>query len=93
MKALVIRKPGQAEVESVAEPVVPEGDLLLKVRLVGFCGSDLNSFRGRNPLVSFPRIPGHEIAGIIDAVGAGVAGWEVGQRVGVGRRRLCHETG
>lgn len=65
MKALVISQPGQAIISSVAEPVVTEGSLLLKVRMVGFCGSDLNSFRGRNPLVSFPRIPGHELSATV----------------------------
>ena len=49
MKALVIKQPGEAVVESVAEPVVKGQDLLLKVRMIGLCGSDLNSFRGQNP--------------------------------------------
>jgi len=52
-------------VETVPEPVAGEGDILLKVRMVGFCGSDLNSFRGLNPLVSFPRIPGHEVSATV----------------------------
>ncbi|PYX81093.1 MAG: sorbitol dehydrogenase [Acidobacteria bacterium] len=65
MRALVIKKPGQASIESVPEPLAIPGTLLLKVRMVGFCGSDLNSFRGKNPLVSFPRIPGHEVAATI----------------------------
>ncbi len=65
MRALVLKEPGQAEVMPVPEPVVTPSSLLLKVRMVGFCGSDLNSFRGRNPLVSFPRIPGHEVSATI----------------------------
>lgn len=65
MKALVIKKPGHAEIESVPEPFATESSYLLKVRMVGFCGSDLNSFRGKNPLVSFPRIPGHEVSATI----------------------------
>ena len=65
MKALVIRKPGEAAVESVADPLVSGEQLLLKVRMIGLCGSDLNSFRGKNPMVSFPRIPGHEVAATI----------------------------
>jgi len=65
VKALVIKRPGQAEIESVPEPVATEGSFLLKVRMVGFCGSDLNSFRGKNPLVSFPRIPGHEVSATV----------------------------
>ncbi len=67
MKALVLKEPGQAEIRSVPEPIVTPTSVLLKVRMVGFCGSDLNSFRGRNPMVSFPRIPGHEVsASIVD---------------------------
>jgi 2-desacetyl-2-hydroxyethyl bacteriochlorophyllide A dehydrogenase len=65
MKALVIRKPGEAAIEIVAEPVRKNGDVLLRVRMIGMCGSDLNSFRGKNPLVQYPRIPGHEIAATV----------------------------
>jgi threonine dehydrogenase-like Zn-dependent dehydrogenase len=65
MKALVIRKAGEATVESVAEPAASAERVLLKVRMIGLCGSDLNSYRGRNPLVTFPRIPGHEVAATI----------------------------
>src|SRR5580765_8866047 len=65
MKALIIKKPGEAVVESVAEPLPSEEQLLLKVQMVGLCGSDLNSFRGKNPMVTFPRIPGHEVAATI----------------------------
>lgn len=66
MKALVLSSPGSLEVADVAEVPVPgAGEVLLSVRMVGLCGSDLNSFRGKNPLVSYPRIPGHEISAVI----------------------------
>ena len=65
MKALVMSEPGAARIENVEEPQMKPGEALLRVRRVGLCGSDLNSFRGRNPLVSFPRIPGHEVAATI----------------------------
>src|SRR5919108_2535527 len=65
MRALVLRKPGQAGIETIPDPSVGDGDLLLKVRMVGFCGSDLNSFRGLNPLVSYPRILGHEVSATV----------------------------
>ena len=61
MKAIILQKPRQASVATIPEPVVTNGDVLLKVKMVGLCGSDLNSFRGLNPLVSFPRILGHEV--------------------------------
>src|SRR5277367_6036754 len=65
MKALIIQNPGEARIDSVPEPTLKPGNVLLRVRMVGLCGSDLNTFRGRNPMVSFPRIPGHEIAATI----------------------------
>src|SRR5665213_4055391 len=72
MKAVVLKSPGTATVESVVPPAPSAKHVLLRVRMVGLCGSDLNSFRGKNPLVSFPRIPGHEIAATIEQT---VAGW------------------
>ena len=65
VKGLVIKQPGEAHIETIPNPTQTNGELLLKVRMVGLCGSDLNSFRGRNPLVTFPRIPGHEVAATI----------------------------
>lgn len=57
--------PEDVRVESIPEPSRAPGEALLRVRRVGLCGSDLNSYRGRNPLISFPRVPGHEIAATI----------------------------
>jgi threonine dehydrogenase-like Zn-dependent dehydrogenase len=78
MKALVLHKPGQATIETVADPIIGKGTVLLKVRMVGFCGSDLKSFRGANPLVSFPRILGHEVsATVLEGNGDLAAGTDV----------------
>lgn len=65
MKAVSLQRPGHAEVVTVGEPARRPGEILLRVEMVGLCGSDLNSFRGNNPLVSFPRIIGHEIAATV----------------------------
>ena len=81
MKALVLQKPGQASIEMVPDPMPAEGNVLLKVRMVGFCGSDLNSFRGLNPLVSFPRIPGHEVSATIVQANVRDSGLSVGMDV------------
>lgn len=76
MKAVVLEKPGKAEIRSVGEPgALGTGEVLLRVRRVGLCGSDLNSYRGRNPLVGYPRILGHEIAATVVAAGSDVHGW------------------
>src|SRR2546429_275267 len=65
MKAFVLQAPGRACIETVPDPVARPGDVLLQVRTVGFCGSDLNSFRGLSPLVSYPRILGHEVCATV----------------------------
>jgi 2-desacetyl-2-hydroxyethyl bacteriochlorophyllide A dehydrogenase len=74
MKTLVIEQPGQVGYGEKDRPVPAPGEVLLKVRRLGFCGTDLSTFRGGNPLVSYPRVPGHEVAAVIEAVTAGVPG-------------------
>jgi threonine dehydrogenase-like Zn-dependent dehydrogenase len=61
----MLRQPGEVAVDDVPEVTRRKEDVLLRVRMVGLCGSDLNSFRGKNPMVTFPRIPGHEVAATI----------------------------
>lgn len=62
-------------------PQIQAGEVLVKIRKVGFCGSDLNTYRGLNPIVSYPRIPGHEIAAEIVEVGKDVPReFEVGDK-------------
>lgn len=65
MKAVSLLGPGEARVIHTPEPRPNPGDLLLQVKMVGLCGTDLNSFRGRNQLITFPRIIGHEIAAVV----------------------------
>lgn len=73
MKAFVLDAPGNFRVTDVPMPASPGPDeVLLKIQVVGMCGSDLSTFSGRNPLVTFPRIPGHEIAAIIAEAGSSV---------------------
>jgi threonine dehydrogenase-like Zn-dependent dehydrogenase len=65
MKALVLKNPCEGVIESVAEPLRAAEQVLLRVQSVGLCGSDLDSFRGKNPLIAFPRILGHEVAATV----------------------------
>ncbi len=82
MRTLVIDAPGRFSYGQREIPAPADGEVLLRVRRLGFCGTDLNTFRGGNPLVTFPRIPGHEIAATIEAVTPGVpAAFTVGQAV------------
>ena len=68
MRAIRIIAAGKTALVEMEKPVLKPGHVLLKVGYVGFCGSDLNTFRGLNPLVKLPVIPGHEIGAVIEAV-------------------------
>jgi threonine dehydrogenase-like Zn-dependent dehydrogenase len=98
MKAFVINSPGTTSFANIAEPTPGGGDVLLRVRTVGFCGTDLSTFRGVNPLVNYPRIPGHELGCTIEAIGRDVPDqFRLGQDVLVhpykacGRCSACHQ--
>jgi propanol-preferring alcohol dehydrogenase len=67
---------------TVTEPL--PGQVRMRVEACGVCHSDSGTFEGLLPGITFPRVPGHEVVGKIDALGQGVSGWKIGQRVGVG---------
>lgn len=82
MKAIVIDQIGHAEFRDHQTRAPGPDEVLVAVQHVGLCGSDLNTFAGRNPLVALPRIPGHEIGGVIAARGDGVgADYPIGAKV------------
>ena len=72
MKAIQISGERQMEIVSVAEQALKANEVLLRLAYVGFCGSDLNTWLGRNPMVKMPVIPGHEVGAVIEKVGADV---------------------
>lgn len=72
MKAVQISGLQQMEVVDIEKPQMGEGDVLIRLHYVGFCGSDLNTYLGRNTMAKMPVIPGHEVGGVIEAVGANV---------------------
>ena len=65
-------------------PKADTGQVRIKVQACGVCHSDMFTKEGAWPGIQYPRVPGHEVAGVIDELGAGVSGWKKGQRVGVG---------
>jgi D-arabinose 1-dehydrogenase-like Zn-dependent alcohol dehydrogenase len=85
MKVAQISKPGAGfEVVERQVPTPGAGQVRIKVQACGVCHSDVLTVEGAWPGIQYPRVPGHEVAGVIDAVGAGVSTWKKGQRVGVG---------
>lgn len=85
MNAIQATVPGAAwELVEREIPTPQPRQVRVKVQACGICHSDMFVKEGHWPGLQFPRIPGHEIAGVIDAVGSGVTSWNRGQRVGVG---------
>ncbi|HXV24721.1 MAG TPA: alcohol dehydrogenase [Alphaproteobacteria bacterium] len=85
MKVIQIAEPNAAF--SLVERPIPDpgpGEARIRVKACGICHSDMFAKTGAFPGITYPIIPGHEIAGVIDAVGAGVVAWQPGQLVGVG---------
>ncbi|QIA08098.1 zinc-binding alcohol dehydrogenase family protein [Draconibacterium halophilum] len=84
MKAIEITNPGEVKIVEREMPQIGKGDVLLKIKYVGFCGSDLSTYLGKNPMVRYPRIPGHEISAVIEKTGENVPeGFQKGQAVTV----------
>lgn len=72
MKAIQISEPYVMNVIDIAEPVLGDDEVLLKMKYVGFCGSDLNTYRGGNPMVRMPVVPGHEVGAEVVKIGKNV---------------------
>src|SRR5499427_9331338 len=85
MKVVQVPKPG-ADFEVVEREIREPGSAQVRIRVqaCGVCHSDVATKEGVLPGISYPRVPGHEVVGVIDAVGAGVKDWRKGERVGVG---------
>ena len=86
-KTRVMQVPAPKGAFELVEREIPEPDrgyVRIKVQACGVCHSDSLTKEGLWPGVQYPRIPGHEVAGVIDAIGAGVQGWNIGERVGTG---------
>ena len=83
-QAVQVTKPGTFELveRSIIEPA--SGQVRIRVEACGVCHSDVLVHEGLWPGLQYPRVPGHEVAGRVDAVGANVTQWKEGQRVGVG---------
>ncbi len=96
MRALVIDRPrGPVELRELPDPIPPPGGVVVEVRATGLCRSDWHAWAGHDDGVPWPLVPGHELAGVVAEVGAGVRRWRVGDRVtvpfveGCGRCTWC----
>ncbi|MDK9421596.1 Zn-dependent oxidoreductase [Pectobacterium carotovorum] len=83
MKSIVIQQPNELVIEERPIPQPAAGEVRVKVKLAGICGSDSHIYRGHNPFAKYPRVIGHEFFGVIEAVGEGVEASRLGERVSV----------
>jgi L-gulonate 5-dehydrogenase len=82
MKGLVFGSVGNVELAvNLPKPTPREGEVLVRVRAAGVCAADLYTFEGRNPYVSYPRVGGHEVSGIVEGYGPSTSGPPPGTRV------------
>ena len=82
--AQVARRGGPIEIVERPIPAPDAGCVRIRVLACGICHSDSLTKEGHYPGIQYPRVPGHEVAGVIDAVAPGITGWQTGQKVGVG---------
>ena len=83
MKALVLQAPYQLEMCDVAEPEVPEGYAKVRLSAVSICGSDYHAYRGNSLLLTYPRIIGHELCGIVEEIKDGKSSVRPGDKVSI----------
>ena len=89
MKSVVFTKPREYEIVDVPIPDVGSNDVLIKMKALGICGSELNVFKGANPVAVFPVVPAHENAGVVEKVGDLVRGINVGDHVVTDAANAC----
>ena len=90
MKAIRLEAPREISCVEVGKPVPKQGEALIRIQAAGICGSDIGAFRGTNKLVSYPRIIGHELAGIIESISEDNSkGLQVGDKVIVDPYLYC----
>jgi 2-desacetyl-2-hydroxyethyl bacteriochlorophyllide A dehydrogenase len=89
MDALVCIKPGELNKQRLPIPQPGTGEVLLKMQALGVCGSDIHAFHGRQPMMQYPAVLGHELSGEVVACGQGVTQFLIGQQVVVIPYRHC----
>ena len=89
MLSVYLSEPNNIQIKEQEKPVMREGMALIKIKAAGICGSDIGAYRGTNPLVSYPRVIGHELAGEIVEIGENPKNLKVGDRVVVDPYLYC----
>ena len=89
MRQAVMVSPGVIEFRDVAEPRAGAGEVVIRVKRTGICGSDIHVNHGLHPFTSYPVVQGHEFSGVVEAVGQGVTGFQAGDKVTATPQIVC----
>ncbi len=81
MKQAIMTSPGKIEINDISAPTPGGGEVLLRIRRIGVCGSDIHVYHGKHPYTPYPVVQGHEFSATVEAVGPGVSGFHAGQKV------------
>src|ERR1017187_1000539 len=91
MKQAVMTQPGRIEMRDVPAPERGPGEVLLRIRRIGICGSDIHVWHGKHPFTKYPVVQGHEYSATVEAVGPGVAGVGLGMKATARPQLVCGE--
>ncbi|MDQ1914181.1 zinc-binding alcohol dehydrogenase family protein [Paenibacillus sp. GD4] len=83
MKGVICEQPDKLAMIDMAEPDFVQGEAIVRIRRVGICGTDMHAYRGRQPFLSYPRVLGHELSGVIERIGDNDAGLREGDPVAI----------
>ena len=89
MRQAVMKKPGHIDLQQVKDPLPGRGEVLLRIKKIGVCGSDVHVWHGLHPYTSYPVVQGHEFSATIEALGEGVTGLEPGMKVTTTPQIVC----
>lgn len=91
MRSVLLKQPQELVMREIEKPVPAKGEVLIKVKRMGICGSDIHAYYGKHPTIYLPVVQGHEFSGVVEAVGEGVTGFEIGQPVTARPQYTCGE--
>ena len=77
----IMTEPGKIEFREIEKPGIGPDEILMQTKRIGVCGSDIHVFHGLHPYTSYPIVQGHEVSGVVAAVGENVTGFSIGDRI------------
>ena len=87
----VMTEPGKIIFREIEKPAPKAGEVLVKIMNIGVCGSDIHVYHGKHPFTKYPVTQGHEVSGLVEALGEGVTGFAIGQKVTIQPQVVCGE--